>query len=64
MRGNDDPPRCLRVLGRDDVREGLNSIRGLVRERVLLNVPLKVLQRVDDVIPDLSVIRGVRCPGR
>ena len=58
---DDDPPRCLRVLRRDDVRESLGSIRSLVRERVLFYMPVELLQRVDDIIPDLSVVCGTRC---
>jgi hypothetical protein len=53
----------MRILRRDNVGEGFDSIRGLVRERVLFNMPIKLLQRINDIIPDLSVIRSVRYRG-
>ena len=53
----------MRILRRDNVREGFDSVRGLVRERVLFNMPIKLLQRINDIIPDLSVIRSVRYRG-
>jgi len=62
MRSDDDPARCLWVLRRNDVREGLDSVRGLGRERVLFYMPFESLQRVDDIIPDLGVVRSVRYP--
>ena len=61
MRGDDDPPRRLRILRRDHVGEGLDSVRGLVRERILFYMPIKVLERINDISPDLSVVRRVRC---
>ena len=61
VRGDDDPPRRLWVLGRNNVREGLQSVRSLVRERILFYMPIELLQRVNDIIPDLSIVRGVRC---
>jgi hypothetical protein len=61
MCGGDDTPRCQRILRRNDVREGLRSEWSLVRERVLFYVPVKVLHSVNDIVPDLSVVRGVRC---
>ena len=53
----------MRILRRDNVREGFDSVRGLVLERVLFNMPIKLLQRINDIIPDLSVIRSVRYQG-
>ena len=53
----------MRILRRDNVREGFDSVRGLVLERVLFNMPIKLLQRINDVIPDLGVIRSVRYRG-
>ena len=60
--GDDYAPRCHWVLRGNDIREALEPVWSLVRERVLLNVPLKLLQRVNDIIPDLSVVCAVRCP--
>lgn len=63
VRSDDDPPRGLRILRRDDIREGLESVRSLVRESILFYMPLELLQRADDIIPDLGTVRGVRCLG-
>lgn len=58
---NDDPPRCLRILRRNDIRESLDSVWRLVRERVLFYMPVELLQRINDIIPNLGVVRGARC---
>jgi len=61
VRGDDDPPRRLWVLGRNDIREGLESVWSLVRERVLFYMPIELLQCVNDISPDLSIVRSVSC---
>lgn len=61
MRSDDDPPRCLRILGRNDIGERLDPVRGLVPERILFYVPFQLLQCINDIIPDSSVVRGVHC---
>lgn len=63
MGSDDEAPRCFWVLRRDDVRESLESVRGLVRERVLFYMPVELPQRVNDIIANLGVVRSVRWLG-
>jgi len=58
MRGDDDPPRRPWVPCHSNVRGSPDSVRGLVRKCVFFYTPIQLPQRVNDIVPDLSVVRG------
>ena len=60
---DDDPPGRFRILRRNDIREGLDSIWSLVRKRVLFYMPVELLHHVNNIVPDLGVVHAVRCSG-
>lgn len=63
VRGQDDTSGCLWVLRSDYIGETLHPIRRGVVERVLLDVPVELLHRVDNVVPDHGIVVCVRRSG-
>ena len=56
-----DATRGLWVFRRNDIRELLATIRCIVLECILLNMPIKILESLHNILPDLSVICGIGC---
>ena len=60
--GHYDAPGGLWVFGRDHISETLHAVRRSVIEQILFDVPIQFLESIDNIMPNLCIVRCVWSP--